>query len=268
MEQVIYLDIFFSINFLMDLLILIIMAKLLVQSIKMVKIAGAAIIGAVYACIVIVYPIHNNSVQFIITYIVVGMVMILIPFELKGVIQKLKGMGIFYAATFILNGIVNTVSAFTSNRFVIIALTIVVSIIIISILIGNNKVKRDIRVVTIKFKENTIDVSALIDTGNSLTEPISKKPVSVIEAMQMNKLLGGVIANEKIRMIPFNSIGKQGGVIPGIQVDSIKLHEHGKMVEIKDSIIGIYNEKLSSSNEYSMLLNPKILDSKESKYGD
>ena len=262
MEQVMYLDIFFSINFLLDLLIIMIVAKLLVQPIKVIRVFASGTVGALYACIVVVFPIHNAILNFVITYVLVGAVMLTIAFNPSGLREKIKAFIIFYATAFILNGAIDTVSALISNQIVIFILAIFVTILVIVTLASNNKSRKDKCVVKVSFKGKTIVVTALVDTGNSLTEPISRKPVSIIEAEEIKKLLGGAIADEKIRMIPFNSIGKQGGIIPGIQVDSMMINQNGSIIEVKDSIIGVYNKKLSSTNEYRMLLNPKIMENK------
>lgn len=258
MEQVIYLDVFFSINFLMNLLIIIVTGKILVKPIYIYKATISASIGAVYACVVAMRPLNNNIIQFLLTYIVIALIMILVSYKPISINDGIKTIVILYISTFILNGVVNTMSNFSDSTVIVTILSIVVLTLSISTLISNKNSKNNIRIVTIWFKGNVVTVAALIDTGNSLTEPISHKPVSVLEAKYIKQLVENKNAENKFKIIPYNSVGKQGGVMKGIQVDSIQIDDNGNILEIKDAIVGSSSDKLSFGDEYNMLLSPSL----------
>lgn len=66
--------------------------------------------------------------------------------------------------------------------------------------------------------------------------------------------------NQKIRLIPFSSLGKQNGMLIGVKVDKIIIDykEQEKLVE--DIIIGIYNKKLAKDGKYSALMGLNVLE--------
>ena len=131
-----------------------------------------------------------------------------------------------------------------------------------------------------------VELTALIDTGNGLIDPISRHPVIVAEFDKIKPLLpesvvklyaqakqddlaaiadcfsqGGMAT--RIRMIPFCAIGKSG-VIAGFRPDKIEV-ERGKAsvrsaqaTATVDAIIGICDFALSADGEYHALMNPMI----------
>lgn len=106
-----------------------------------------------------------------------------------------------------------------------------------------------------------ITVSALIDTGNSLVEPVSGKPVSVLEKSVFEALWretgpGG------FRAIPYHSVGKKNGILQGYLIPEIQIERDGVVKVCRDVYVGISDENISCSNNYKMILNPDLLESK------
>lgn len=124
---------------------------------------------------------------------------------------------------------------------------------------------------------DVVELNALVDTGNSLTEPISRWPVVIAEFDKIKALLPEAVVglyNQKnqedlaalaacfaeggfatrIRMIPYAGIGKSG-VITGFRPDKIEINNQ----EIKEVIIGICDFTLSSDGEYQALMNPLLI---------
>jgi len=130
------------------------------------------------------------------------------------------------------------------------------------------------------FKDKKTTLNALIDTGNSLYEPISGKPVIVAEFSALKKVIPKEMSDfftensdsvpDKIydyikfgnsdielRIIPFSSIGKRKGAIMGFFADKAIIHCE-KDFCFEKVIIGICNFKLSGTNDYNALLNPQM----------
>ena len=124
-------------------------------------------------------------------------------------------------------------------------------------------------------REVTFD--ALVDTGHSLREPISKTPVIVAEFEHMKPflpdglrvlfyekrehILDGLLErteepfSARIRLIPFTSIGRQSGMLIGFRPDRVRVGEGPG----REAIIGIYNHQLSSDGRYQGLLSPELV---------
>ena len=96
----------------------------------------------------------------------------------------------------------------------------------------------------------------MIDTGNGLRDPISGKPVSILDRNTARELLGEVCLKD-VRYVPYRSIGKDAGVLPAIQFDRMcVLKETSCWVEMP--LIAISEERISKEGEYEMILNPNI----------
>jgi len=141
-----------------------------------------------------------------------------------------------------------------------------------------------------RFKIHLLDkiaeLNALVDTGNSLIDPISQNPVIIAEFDKIKHLLPAPVTelfhsdnqdnlaaiaasfvaggfNTRIRMIPYSAIGKSG-VIVGFRPDKVEVIETGRGGTLppatKDVIIGICDFALSSDGEYHALMNPLLCD--------
>ena len=96
--------------------------------------------------------------------------------------------------------------------------------------------------VTICLGEKSVALTALVDTGNTLRDPISGWPVLVVDSRVADKLLGlsqAQIASPLqtltsgirpgLRLIPYSAVGQPTGLLLGTKVDHVKLD--GREVE-------------------------------------
>ncbi|MGI5838421.1 MAG: sigma-E processing peptidase SpoIIGA [bacterium] len=135
---------------------------------------------------------------------------------------------------------------------------------------------------TVRFGDEEARVSALFDTGNDLSDPLSGHPVAVIEYNSVRNILpseirkifeigreedldwvaGILTASEwsnRFRVIPFSTIGRMKGMLLGFRPDRLEVEQHSRTAVIRDVIVCIYNRRLSGSGNYTALLNPAIL---------
>ena len=129
----------------------------------------------------------------------------------------------------------------------------------------------------INLEKSTINLDAIIDTGNFLKDPITKAPVIVVEKEKLRGSLSEKLLNNlseiisgknidieeyiaKIRIIPFSSLGKENGLLLGVKADKVCIDYNEEKMLIKNAIIGIYNGKLSKSNKYSALVGLGLLE--------
>lgn len=147
----------------------------------------------------------------------------------------------------------------------------------------SGKVLRDgsIVPVLVRLGEKSVRFNALVDTGNSLIDPITGYPVMVVEAESVKPILPkevydlvvsnnlGICAklsgeNEnpwitRMHLIPFKSIGRENGILTGFRPDNIRICQEGVFKEINDVIVGVCGTKLSNNAKYSALLGPAML---------
>ena len=110
--------------------------------------------------------------------------------------------------------------------------------------------------VTLAGSDGKMKVAALIDSGNSLVEPISGKPVSIIEKSVFQGLWKDV--PEFYRVIPYHSIGKKRGILRGYLVAEIQIEVDGITRNCKDVYVAVSEEDISRDS-VKMIVNPMLL---------
>lgn len=114
------------------------------------------------------------------------------------------------------------------------------------------------RVVLFLDPETTCEVNALKDSGNGLIDPISKSPVSIVDA-QAIKAYESILKQENFRVIPFHSVGKEKGVLDAYFIEKMEIKGEGEDIVVQNPIIAITKDAVSAGKEYQMILHPQIL---------
>ncbi|HEY8361504.1 MAG TPA: sigma-E processing peptidase SpoIIGA [Tissierellaceae bacterium] len=143
--------------------------------------------------------------------------------------------------------------------------------------------EKELYEVTIYFDNKFSSLTALLDTGNSLTEPLTRLPVFIVEYEIIKNLTPSALRElfehnnednlieiqsavenlpEKniIRIIPFKSIGSKRGILLGFRPDYVEIKKDETYLICSDVIIGIYNGRISSDDHYKGLLSQEILN--------
>lgn len=122
--------------------------------------------------------------------------------------------------------------------------------------------------VTLISKGNRLTVTALIDSGNSLVEPISGKPVCIVE----NGILASLLDMENLyRVIPYHSIGKKRGILKGYLMPEMRIELNGVTKVCKDVYVAVCEEYISDTRDeggcqVKMILHPDLLLQKNSMF--
>lgn len=99
----------------------------------------------------------------------------------------------------------------------------------------------------------SVKLSALVDSGNSLTEPISGKPVSIVDARIFHALWG----DEEVgyRAVPYHSIGRKRGILRAYLLPELEVEIGGIRKCFQDVYVAVSEETGSEG----MILNPRLL---------
>ncbi len=131
--------------------------------------------------------------------------------------------------------------------------------------------------------EKSVELNALLDTGNMLKEPITGIPVVIVQKNSLkqilpdqildnlNKIIGGdtdeIASNNNLikyisrfRMIPFSSVGKQNGLLLGIRSDSVNIIKDEEIETVSNVIIGIYDKSFTKNESYSAIFGLDMLE--------
>ena len=289
-----YLDIILVENLLMNYIILFATGIIMKRKIKHIKLISASLIGSIYS--IIVYLNITNITSNILIKILLSISMVYLSFLEENYKLLLKDLLMFYLISFVFGGCSIALIYFISPENVkiqngvlvgmypikvtLIAGVIAFIIIQIAFKITKNKLSSEDMVCTIEIYigNKNKKIKALIDSGNMLKDPINGYPVLVVEQRKIKEILpqklldniniieGGDINNiekdfiNKIRLIPFSSLGKENGMLIGIKVKKIKVIFKEKEEYIKDVIIGIYNKKLTKEDKYNGLIGLDLLN--------
>lgn len=264
---------------------------------KLWRISLGAAFGALYVC-AIFFP-NFNMLFSSITKVIISIIMINIAFNVKTIRSFLKTFILFYAAAFILSGCILGIFYFfkadfetVNGSFIIKDIKpwhLIVGSVLTNILIkiafdyldNYHKIQKSKIDLMIVIEGRSASVKALIDTGNSLKEPISNKPVVVVYANAILNILPQDIHNivmlnqscnfklydklmesdtkYKVMNIPYNTLGVENGRLIGIYVDSIEVKTKTQKTILNNCIIALYNKPLSILGDYEALAYPEIL---------
>lgn len=110
---------------------------------------------------------------------------------------------------------------------------------------------------------NSLAVNALIDSGNSLIEPVSGKPVSVVD----EKIFRALWSDESpgFRAIPYHSIGRKHGILQGYLLPELQLEIDGMRRVFYEIYVAVSTEQISddaAADSVKMIINPLLLKTK------
>lgn len=296
----IYLDVLILENLVINYLILYVTAKFSRYSTSTLRLFSGAIIGALYVGIIIVEPdvkvFYTTLAKILLSFFIIA-----VTFSPRKVMTFIKTLVIFYISTFIFAGAAlaflffNEQGGFVKNGIVYVcgqskwslmffSLVTVGIIIKIFMEVIQSKFTRENLLIPVKisFDNRKIGFPALVDTGNSLKDPLTNIPVMVVEFKALEELLPieikDIFKNSKeddlscvtttistskwfsrFRLIPFSSLGKENGMLIGFRPDFIEIGEEEEKRDVKNVIVGIYNRSLSRNEKYKALLGPELV---------
>lgn len=118
------------------------------------------------------------------------------------------------------------------------------------------------KTVRITWKEKTYTVTAIIDTGNSLYDKRDGMPIHIVEEEillkkgQKEQLFKQ--EPEKFTFVPYSSLGNSHGILTVLSAEQIEILEHGTSIVLKQQKLGLTHQKLSGRNTFQMLLHPDL----------
>ena len=295
MERTVYIDILFFVNLIANYIVLYATSKMLRREESQFRIILGATAGAVYAVFIffpVLIPIYSFAFR-----LAFSLLIVVIAFKTRGLISFLKSLLVFYAVNFMLGGGVMALYYFIGPiwgmqfnngalymdiplpLFIISILICYIIIRVVSFLLQLQNGKRRLYEIGIEADGNVINTTALMDSGNSLYDPLSHKPVVIVEYKALYSIIpsllhpiyengldldciGEVVSNSpwsgRFRIVSYNSLGGKG-LVPAFKPDNLIIYKGDSEYKTKNVIIGVTLETLSDSGEYAALLHPQIV---------
>lgn len=128
----------------------------------------------------------------------------------------------------------------------------------------------------------SVEVNALIDTGNRLQDPLSGRPVVIVELNTLKEVIPTEIAEalgkfghsnfddlepiteknawaSRFCLIPFTTLADHTGLMAGIRPDYISVTAGGETITLTRVILGICRQPLDQAGNFHALIPPEIL---------
>ncbi len=202
MLKVVYADVLFGINFIINYLVLFACAKLCTARIRRLLMALAATVGSVYCCVA--YFSDMTFLWALTSKLAMGAVMIVMAFGAnKGFLKLfLSFCGVSFAfggcvlAVLYMTGGVGAVSMRNGVYYIRVPFGVLAASTLVCFALINSVFKRAvvgqgrrISKICVTDRCGSIVFPGLVDTGNNLTDPITNQPVIIAEYQTLRGLL-------------------------------------------------------------------------------
>jgi stage II sporulation protein GA (sporulation sigma-E factor processing peptidase) len=286
----VYADVTFVINLVMDFVILWATARLVGIRLVYFRLFTAALLGAIYS----VFYLYLSMTLFysVPAKIIFSCLILFVGLKPRTWNEFKKALVYFYGISFAVAGASIAVSYLMitpGESFKFSYLLLLVGA-IFALLIGIYGEKYLLRRIVpsllrfgveLRFGAQSCNGQGFLDTGNGLKDPLTRRPVVVAEyeflkqclprdfqqAFDDNQDEDDILDHlsqsswaNRLRIIPFSSIGRKNGILVGVRADAIMVHTGKKNVLHNNVVIGIYRDKLSQDGSYHLLIPSEIVN--------
>ena len=282
-----YVDIIFLENLIMNSIIILATGIILKNTQRIWRNLVSSGIGAIYA--ILIYTSNFKIYSNIILKVILSVVIVYIAFKPANIRSFLKHIIIFYLTSFTFGGVAFALLYFVRPQDILfqngaligtypikmILAGGILGFIIITFAFKNIKGKLTRKDMMCTVIIGNTRITAIVDTGNLLKDPITKMPVLIVEREMLKGIFPEIILenatdivngkeielgeySSKLRVIPYKSIGKENGLLLGIKANNIRI-VYQDIEKAHDVIIGIYTGTLSKNNKYSAIVGLELL---------
>lgn len=297
--HVIYLDIFLIAllaNFIFDWLLLWATAEVTRQKTTKFRLMAGAAVGTLHFGLYVLAAQqvigYYGLLRFPLTLAVVSMLMLIVAFPMVRWRAWLRLAGTFYVVFFISAGAgmaAGNILGGTNNPHLLISIFAAIGTLLIVAELGWGVIQRRLNrqlyhvPIEITCGSTTVQLIGLIDTGHSLTDPLTGASVIVAEGEALRPLfpvglqpdLASLAAGDlapvssltaesswatRFRMIPFSSLGQRHGLLAGFKADRVRILLPEPMEVSSQTVIALADQQLDPSGSYRALLPPTLLE--------
>lgn len=278
--MVVYADVLIVLNLFVNFFILKLTALICKDGCSTARLILGGLIGALFS-LYIFLPTSSALIETIFRLAMTG-VIILTCFGFDSLKSYIRRIAVFFAASFIYAGCMMGIwSVFRPEKLainngivyvdispIVLIIATVTSYIILSIIrffstkhaYSGKRCK-----LIITMGDRIVRLTALVDTGHSLTDTLTDRPVLIVEEKVVYELLSFIPTPEVVasanapikgfRMIPYSSIGGHG-LLPAFEPDKIELYENGSIKKLNKMLIAASHEPLGE--DYKAIISPTV----------
>lgn len=294
----VYVDVIILVNMLMDYIILWAAGRLSGFAAKKGRLLLGALVGASYSLVVFI-P-ENSLLLSPLIKVLCSVLMVTFSYAPVSVKAFFQLLGYLYLVSFamggsviaamnlleqppvleILNGVAVLQGGFTYS-WLLVSLAVAVLICYGGVVVyRKNWLQQELLYsVNIEVLEKTITTTAFLDTGNQLYDPLTQKPVMMVEAKLLQDLLPAQLLTavqsgdpnltelsgqfdalwaSRLRVIPYNSVGREHGILIGLRPDVVIVSKNKQVLKTNETVIALVKRVLNKDGKYHALLHPGI----------
>lgn len=279
---VVYLDVLFGINFLMDYLLLLVCGRFLKLPLKQWRLCVGALAGGLYS--VGIFFTEITWVSSLFFKIAVSGVLVFLAYGKCKWPEFIKRILLFYASALLLAGLIFAVfcvtnigsklGAFVKNGAFYFQLPLHVfflsaaaayPVLMAFTRLIRHKSERQMFPVKISYRQQEIELVGFLDTGNRLTDPFSGKPVLIAQWESVKQLfdvefsleqIPEIAIEHKMRLVPYHVVGAPDSMLFAFLADTVWI---GQKTVVEKTPVALTGSKLSPHGEYQVLLHTGLL---------
>lgn len=276
---VVYIDVLFLLNLTVDYLLLLASARITGEMISRIRLALGALLGAAYAAVLFLPGcqwLSHPSCK-----VCAAVLMVLTGFGRSP--RLLRLLLVFFGASAALGGIVLALQLlgaggltlengvlYTGFDIRLLLVTVIVCYAVLSFAFGraarHSGKGGQLQPARLILGEKALGLTVLLDTGNTLTDPVNNRPVMVAEARALGALLPegidpadpvGTMERLKdaqllrrFRLLPYRAVGVEYGMLLAMRPDRVILGGR----ELKGMLVALSPTPVSDGGGYQALI--------------
>lgn len=277
--RVVYVDTLFLLNAVIDYLLLLCSARLAGEPLRRLRFAAGAVLGGLYA-VALFWP-GMGFLYHPLCRLAAAVLMVLTAFSSSK--RLLRQTIIFFALSCAFGGGVlaagllggQTLSFgggvyYSAIDLKMVLVSAAACYVLLSLVFqkwGRHSLQRgELEEIRMGIGDREISLTALMDTGNTLTDPVSGRPVWVVEGRCMKHLLPQLEENAlgdpagaleglngrwpgRFRLLPYRAVGVECGLLLAVRVDWVRMGER----RVENPLVALSPTPVSDGGGYQVL---------------
>ncbi|SDF06979.1 sigma-E processing peptidase SpoIIGA [Sporolituus thermophilus] len=288
----IYADVVIALNLIMNSLILWLTAWAAGVRYRWWRVILAASVGGLYSLIGIYQEFYLLYTP--LAKLLISILLIIFSFGWQSLRLLFLLVGLFYLVSFLLGGAVVGWLFFSQATWLSgwqiawyhLALGSLVgtgmAVLLLRYVLQRRRQQRHLYSIEVEYGGRKVSLTALLDTGNGLFSPLSRRPVIIMDCSKVMSLLSPEAAAflrtyapnewlteltycsdtgwlERVEVIPYRAVSGMSMLL-SFRPDSVTVRTGEGTTRASGVLIGIYGGRLSADDKYSALLHPAVLD--------
>ena len=287
----VYVDVLLTVNLFANYALLLCSSLIMRRKPPRLRMLAGAAVGSLYSLIIFLPSIP--SVIELLLRAAVGAIIVLCSFGFGGIRKFLRSCFTFLAVSFAFGGIMLVLwltvapvgmvyrsgAVYFDINFAVLAVSTVVCFAVVSVIsyfISRKAPQSAVYHITVTNGGKSVSGTALMDTGNSLTEQFSGYPVIIAEWESVRNILPQDVAEyinkgsvnsecKGLRLVAHKTVSGMG-LLPAFQPESVMIGSVSRKCQTDHVYVAVTKTDLAGG-EYNFLINPMIFDEEE-KYAE